>query len=123
MTMESTKRAQTAAQLERLGIDGSTFAPPPYRVAWWLGLDIAPPLFTRFVWAAIAQSIFYALCIGAALWLLDAVGVFAGKLSVVVIGSLLCGAALGTLEAVRYRFIAKRYRLPYWDRYDPSAAA
>ena len=121
--MESTKRARTAAHLERLGIDGSTFAPPPYRVAWWLGLDIAPPLFTRFAWSAIAQSIFYALCIGAVLWTLDAVGVFAGALNVVVLGSLLSGVALGVIEALRYRFIAKRYALPRWDRYDPPAAA
>ncbi len=120
--MESTKRALTAAHLERLGIDGSTFAPPPYRVAWWLGLDIAPPLFTRFVWSAIAQTIFYALCIGAVLWILEALGVFAGRLPVVVVGSLLCGLALGVTEAVRYRFIAKSYRLPRWDRYDPAAA-
>jgi hypothetical protein len=121
--MESTKRARTAAHLERLGIDGSTFAPPPYRVAWWLGLDIAPPLFTRFVWSAIAQSIFYALAIGVVLWALDALGVFAGALNVVVVGSLLCGLALGITEAVRYRFIAKRYGLPRWERYDPPVAA
>ena len=99
-----------------LGVAASTAAPPLWRVLWWAGVDIAPPLFMRFAALFAICGSGYTLGIGLSMWFSLWVRHRAvdGASIAAVLGA---GLLFGLTMATYYRWLARRHALPAWADY------
>lgn len=105
---------------DTLGIGRSTSAPPAWRLLWFLGLEVPPPLFAPFLPMALAMGSFFAVGWGLLMWL----GFWSARgmpVTGVVLASLGAGALFGLLMAWIYRRMARRHGLPSWSEYRGGA--
>ncbi|MBY0457314.1 MAG: hypothetical protein K2V38_08260 [Gemmataceae bacterium] len=124
------KIAAAVLALKLRGINGFTAAPPPWRVLWWLGWNVPPPHFLRFVPLALIFGIpfgmfLHVLFVAPAVFILldNAPALFRFEMLLDFVAMpALGGTGLGVLMALQYRWSAWRMGLPSWELFDPPAA-
>jgi hypothetical protein len=104
------------ADLRQRGVSPYTAAPPLFRLAWALGLDVPPPLFLGFLPLTLLMGAFFGAFWGAFLWLLQW-GAWHMPLGLVVLAAACTGLAFGLSMASYYHWKAARLRLPPWESY------
>ncbi|HEX7688251.1 MAG TPA: DUF6404 family protein [Burkholderiaceae bacterium] len=116
--MMSSKIDSAVRQAIAAGIRPFDAAPPLYRLAWRLGLDLRPPLYASFAVNALVMGGFYGASMGVLglLWAMSRPG-WRPALALPVLG-LACaaGAIFGILMAGLMRRRAGRAGLSSWDR-------
>ena len=107
------------ADLRERGVGSRTAAPPLFRLAWALGLDVPPPLFLGFLPLLLLTGAIFGSFWGAFLWTLRwRAWQMPGWLAALTAGC--AGLAFGLGMATHYRRKAARLRLPPWESYpDP----
>jgi len=100
-------------ELERLGVEGFTAAPPLFRLLWRVGVDVRPPLFLPFGRFALLSGSFFAVGWFALRWL-GRGGQLMGTVEFEVTLAIVTGAAFGILLAAYYRHRARSLQLPSW---------
>ena len=111
------KLKQMYEHLPALGISPYTAAPPVYRLLWRLGVEVPPPLFTRFFPLALVMGAFFAIGWGGFMWLFfwSRESAPAGGIAVV---SLAAGILFGLFMAGYIRYKANKLNLPLWSQYN-----
>lgn len=101
-------------ELRRQGVHSLTAAPPLYRLAWRLGLRIAPPLYQSFTTRAVIQGVEFAAIWGLLMWLL--LWRSEGRSIVAVLtDSAFAGLFFGLTMAAYFRRKARGLHLPPLD--------
>lgn len=103
--------------LPALGISPYTAAPPLYRFLWFLGIEVAPPIFSSFWPIALFMGTFFACGWGMLMWFmlwskdtnLSPIAAFSV--------SLLAGILFGLTMAAYLRYKAKKHNIPLWSQY------
>jgi len=108
------KVAYFIADLRKRGINQYTAAPPLWRFAWRLGIDLPPPHFIGFSSLALMTGVPFGLLWGLAMWLLlwshSSVWLSASAGAAV-------GVAFGLSMAGYFRYSARKLKLPSWEEY------
>ena len=104
-------------ELHAQGVARYTTAPPLYRLAWRLGLEIPPPLYQPFKTLAVNFGIYFGVTwgvfMGCFIWLSK--GPSIASFIALVLGSILAGLWFGVFMGAYYRRKAKKLRLPPLD--------
>jgi len=110
--------------LGALGVPRSLFAPPGYRAAWRMGLELPPPLFTGFLPLAAASGLAFAVLWAALVWLSMRMvhafmpgAVLAAPMQFIAVAALAAGTVFGLVMAGVVRYRARKLGLPPWSRY------
>ncbi|QEH34911.1 hypothetical protein OJF2_34560 [Aquisphaera giovannonii] len=102
------------AEMTQRGVNPYTAAPPAWRTAWGLGIEVPPPHFMAFVLLALTSGLFFGTLWGLAMRLVDWGAL--GWLSTMTVAAV-AGALFGVCLAAYYRRSAARLELPSWERY------
>jgi hypothetical protein len=102
------------ADVKKRGISESTSAPPLWRLAWGLGIQLPPPKFMRFGSLALVTAIPFGLLWGLAMWFLiwRQRGIWWSASA-----GAAAGLFFGLAMAGYFRFSARKLDLPPWGRY------
>ena len=112
----SYKLKQMQRHLASVGVPPTTSAPPLWRLLWRLGIQIPPPLFTRFLPLALFMGILFGAFWGLFMWLFlwsrqsIAIGIILGA-------SAVAGLLFGLCMADYFRHLARKHHLPLWADY------
>jgi hypothetical protein len=93
-----------------------TSAPPLFRLAWALGLDVPPPLFLGFLPLTLLMGAFYGAFWGAFMWVLQW-RAWQMPWGLAALTAACAGLVFGLCMAGYYRRKAARLRLPPWEGY------
>jgi hypothetical protein len=105
------------ADLKKRGIGESTAAPPMWKLAWRLGMDLPPPHFMGFISLAVVTGVPFGLLWGMAMWLL----IWRGRpVWISATAAAVAGVLFGLVMAGYYRYSARRLKLPSWQKYPRS---
>jgi hypothetical protein len=113
------------ADLRGRGISQWTVAPPVFRLAWALGVELPPPFFLGFLPLALFSGASFAVTVGLIMcilqWQLSAVPLEIA-VRMAVFNAAIAGVFFGLAMAAYFRWKARQLDLPRWDSY-PEAAA
>lgn len=102
------------ADFAKRGIGQFVAAPPVWRLAWALGVDVPPPHFMRFGQLTLFSGCLFAILWGFVEWIM-------GKASqgafFVAFTSVIFGVLFGICLAAYYRHVAGKLNLPLWEQY------
>ena len=111
------RRLAALALLAATGMRPSNYAPPLFRLLWWLGLDVPPPHFASFWSNALGTGLFFGPVWGAAMWVLFSSGENV-PLQTVVLAVGGAGGSFGLVMAAYYAYGGRKYALPAWRELD-----
>jgi len=100
--------------MAKRGVSEFTAAPPAWRTAWGLGLQVPPPHFLGFTTMALASGLPFGTLWGIAMWYL--VWRFQGWAFATTAG-IAVGILFGVCLAAYYRYSAAKHNLPSWREY------
>ena len=112
--VSSSQLQRMYSQLDSLGIGKLTYAPPAYRLAWRLGINVTPPLFANFITNALFMGLFFGVFLSLCSWLLSPLhlpGFVPSTLTSVAFAAIFFGLFMATV----FRSIAKQHNLPTWS--------
>jgi hypothetical protein len=104
------------ADLRRRGVSPYTAAPPLFRLAWALGLNVPPPLFMGFLPLTLLMGAFYGTLWGGFIWALQWHSGPSAQRAAATLAAC-AGLVFGLSVAAYYRRKASRLRLPPWESY------
>ena len=113
----SEKLQRAHSHLAALGLPRSTIAPPIYRAAWNLGVEIPPPLLASFALTFVAQAALFALLWGPGMVLLVRLAGLPIPPLFVGVGAIVAGLAFGLVMALFLRRKARQLSLPPWESF------
>jgi Family of unknown function (DUF6404) len=99
--------------LASTGMWRSNYAPPYHRLLWKLGAKTPPPHFRSFTANFVSAGVLFGIVMWFAWWPSMSVGR-------AFIGSIFAGVLFGLCEAARYRYGARKYRIPLWRDFNPA---
>jgi hypothetical protein len=104
-------------EVPRPGFGRRTAAPPLYRLAWWAGLRVRPPVFQPFWSVAVFNGTFSGVVFGVSVWLLT--WLLEGRHSSLqtIALSACMGVFVGLFMGRFYGDHARTLKLPNWDDY------
>ena len=110
------KIAQLHRHMASVGVSPFTTAPPAWRLLWWLGAEVPPPMFLSFPVLAASAGVVFAVLFGLAHWLLPFLPGLGSPIEVMVVAGV-AGLVFGLAMAAIYRGIARRHGLASWSDY------
>jgi hypothetical protein len=95
-----------------------TYAPPVFRLLWYLGSELPPPHFLNFGALVLVMGLPFGLLWGGFMWLI----LFKGALSgwALLLASIGIGLLFGSAMAAYYRATATKLKLPKWEDYSAA---
>lgn len=111
------KLARAQARLAELGVPRSTIAPPVYRAAWKLGVELPPPLFASFGFLFLVQAILFATLWGLGMLLFVRLAGLFIPAFFVAFAALAAGLSFGVVMALLIHRKAKQLALPPWESF------
>jgi hypothetical protein len=103
------------------GLTKSTIAPPAFRLAWKLGVQVAPPMFASFVANFLIMGIFFGVAWGGMMWLMFWQNQTRMTGSIALLAAAGAGIMFGLCMATYYRILRSRHKLPDWEDYARQA--
>lgn len=103
------------SHVKNLGISRSIAAPPLWRMLWWIGIEVPPPLFMGFTANALLTGTHFGVCWGGLMML---VNLFRHDFSpsVLFFAAIGAGVLFGSSMAANWRYIARKHHLPSWEQ-------
>ena len=95
------------------GMSKFTIAPPGFRLAWFLGWKVKPPLFLGFFALLFGLGIPFSILWGILVGLMGNFSSFENR----ILPSMVVGIIFGLIMAFYYRVKARELDLPPWDHY------
>jgi len=108
-------------QLTGSGVAESNWAPPLWKLMWWMGLEVPPPPFLGFWRNALLMG---GLC-AASFWGLMWFGLWSRQgmpAWTAVLLAVAGGSLFGVFMALYHRRMARKHRLPAWSDYAGDSA-
>jgi hypothetical protein len=113
------KIAAAKALLASKGIWRASYAPTLVAFLWRLGFKIPPPHFAGFFGVFLFSGTVFGVAWGVLMWLVWWSS--AGMSPSAAVGfAALAGLLVGLAMAAYYRYAARKYSIPAWDRFTPS---
>ena len=110
------KRAAALNLLTSAGIRRGNYAPPVFRLLWWLGIDVPPPHFASFWTNVFLAGSFFGVVWSLLMWLLRSWRQ-TGYVGNLFIAAVVAGVIYGLGMACYYAYGKDKHKFPSWENF------